>query len=114
MRFIQIHVTATRYTFSIISKKHDEYVQRIYTPGVYSIVRIEGLLAELTPIVIGKYLETGIKFYHVEDDYFLPLVYSTPGFEMCEPDARGVSSEASDQYFEDTRKHLYDSGKLQI
>lgn len=41
-------------------------------------------------------------------------VYSTPDFQMSAPDSNGVSSEAGDQYFEDTRQHLYDSGKLQI
>lgn len=40
--------------------------------------------------------------------------YQTPGFEMSAPDANGVSSEDGDRLFEDTRQHLYDSGKLQI
>lgn len=41
-------------------------------------------------------------------------VYTTPGFEMSEPDAQGMSSEAAEQDFELRREHMYESGKLQL
>ena len=41
-------------------------------------------------------------------------VLETPGFQMCEPDARGTTTQAADQQFEDTRWHLFADGKLQL
>lgn len=40
--------------------------------------------------------------------------YQTRGFEMSTSDANEVSGEASDQYFEDTREHMFRDGRLQI
>lgn len=41
--------------------------------------------------------------------------YATPGFQLCEPDAKGISTEAGDNAFEDSAngKRLIESGWMQ-
>ena len=39
---------------------------------------------------------------------------TVPGFQMSEPDEKGVSSEKGDRLFEDTREHMFRNGKLKI
>ena len=52
--------------------------------------------------------------YRDGDFYRAHETYTTPDFQMCEPDARGTTTQAADQQFEDTRWHLFMDGKLQL
>lgn len=40
--------------------------------------------------------------------------YATPDFQMCEPDARGSTTQAADWQFEETQAARYEDGTLQL